>query len=85
MSAEPVRLACPHCGSDRDLATVELLEALALLARITRNADGTLEPEYAGESKVLWDTQHWDTDELVCRNCDAMLTAADLIEPPPTV
>ncbi|HEY3630579.1 MAG TPA: hypothetical protein VGL21_06750 [Jatrophihabitantaceae bacterium] len=63
----PARLACPHCGCDSQLRTVELLEALA---HVTFTA-GSDTPTYLGESDLLWDTQQWpDGGAIVCRNCD---------------
>lgn len=68
--AEPAEPCCPRCGGELK-GTVENVPGVAL-ATFTRNADGTVETEYVGETEIDWDGQTTETLEdeplVVCEH-----------------
>lgn len=77
-----IPIHCKHCSSTR-IAALDLVEAFVPVAGLTREADGTVEPEYASGNEVLWETQHprYFDAPYYCRGCDRTLTLNDITPP----
>lgn len=73
-----VHLACPHCGLDEALASVEQIRGIAEANSVDRADDGKLAVDWKGYTELLWETQD-STGEWICKECDAQFGAADLI------
>jgi hypothetical protein len=76
-----VEAVCPKCGSDR-LASVDVVTTFASIIGWEKNSAGKLEPQYAGGSEVLWDSQrHYDPKTpYCCRRCGATFAQPKLKE-----
>ena len=70
-------LACPTCGTTalRSVESAEILYDVTL----TRDANGTLQYDYSGESKLLYETAE-PTGDFWCPTCDCGLSEDELVD-----
>lgn len=70
---------CKKCGGE-DLSAYDTVIALAGISGWTRQADGSMEPEYDGGSEVLWDSQSPYKAEKPyhCGDCGELIALEDI-------
>lgn len=76
-----VTAVCPHCKSADSLYGLDVVTALACLSGFTRDANGNLEPDWAGDTDVLWDSQKPKdpAKPYYCQDCEKTLALSDLV------
>jgi hypothetical protein len=62
-----IKLVCPECGDDGNLATIERLYGDALVNSVYLFADGSPDVDFFGETKMCWDSSI--TVGVRCRGC----------------
>lgn len=60
----PVKTGILRAPNGKEIiATADMIPGNALIQSATRGADGKIEVEYAGETKVCWDGQYTETED----------------------
>jgi hypothetical protein len=72
------QLTCPHCGSLR-LRSDEVA-AIGYPVRLFRTPDGSVDVEYTGEDREVWDECTEYSGDLWCQDCDNQIDEGDLVE-----
>lgn len=71
-------IGCPRCGSTEDLGTLESIPGIAY-AELLWKTGGVVEPDYQGETKVIWDEQAVDDDTpFFCNDCGEAFRYSDV-------
>ncbi len=76
---DPIILPCPKCGDTEQLFALDKIEGMAGIQGFERDKDGALEPEYTGDTDMLWDTQRplYEEAPYYCRGCSSHLAITD--------